>query len=98
MLMCAPAMAYEVHVVWDVEPGADTYKVELSTDLGVSWVVMDDSLTQPDYVAVVPDVGLSLLRASNCSQTAGCTLRPASGVWANPEWSALGAPAEVGVE
>jgi hypothetical protein len=49
LLLSASAMAADVHLDWDVSPGATGYKISMSTDMGATWQTPVDAGTAKPF-------------------------------------------------
>lgn len=69
------------------DPTATSFKIEKSTDSGVTWSVAIASTTSPwTYTGLAAETGLVLFRVSGCNAV-GCTIRPNDGTWHNEAWA-----------
>lgn len=76
-----PSKAADVTLDWDAVPGATGYKIQMSTDMGVTWSAPVDAGTTKPYVYVnVPEDRLIMFRAS-AYNTAAEAINKYAGVW-----------------
>jgi hypothetical protein len=92
------AFGADVTMTWDVSPGATGYKVQMSTDKGVTWGVTRDAGNVTSYTWLgAPNTGLLLFRAT-AYNAANEAIRSDAGVWYCGDWVVPGKPKGVGVE
>jgi len=67
ILLCTTSIhAADVKLDWDVVPLATGYKIQMSTDLGVTWLAsVDAKLVKPYVYTGVPEDKLVLFRISS---------------------------------
>lgn len=78
-------IADQVTLKWDVVTGADTYKIYMSADLGVTWTLLT-ATSQPPYVAQVDGTKLLLFRVASV-KGGGETASDWRGAWYNGTWN-----------
>lgn len=80
------ASAATVGLKWDAVPGATSYSIYQSVDVGATWTKVLDTQSYPVTISNVPDTGLVLFRisAKNATQE---QIRLEAGGWYNGSWS-----------
>lgn len=99
LLIPTLSLAADVPLKWMAANNATGYKIQISTDNGVTW---DEGLdvgdvTQHTYVGV-PETGLVLFRAVSYNESGQETERPEAGAWYNHLWVPPGTAGGLGVE
>ena len=90
--------AASVNLSWDASPGATSYKIQMSTDLGVTWPVEKVVPTGTTFIwAEAPDTGLLLFRAISIGAQ-GQTIRTDAGVWYNGAWKPPSLSSGLGIQ
>ena len=69
---------------WAAVPGATSYRVEKSTDSGMTWITAG-TVTVPAFPYTGTESGLTLFRVSAINAQ-GITTRTADGLWHNEAW------------
>ena len=82
---------------WDPSEGAVGYKLQTSTDLGVTWGTPIDVAGVLEFSLMVPDDTLLLIRNTSYN-TFGETIRTDAGVWFNSSWSVPSSPTGIGAQ
>jgi len=86
LLFPIQALCADVPLQWNVAPGATSYKIQMSTDSGITWPTerVVSSGTAFTWLGA-PETGLVLFRAVavNAQRT---TIRTDAGVWYNKLW------------
>lgn len=92
------AFAAEVDLQWDPSTGATGYKLQKSTDLGVTWTTPIDvgNVTVYKYTNVEENT-LVLFRAS-AYNAAGESIRTWSGAWYDHRKKPVSPPAGIGIQ
>ena len=99
VLWATTCFAGDVSLRWDEAAGADTYDIQISSDLGTTWTVVpggNDITGTTVTVQGVADTGLMLFRVK-AQNTQGETIRTDAGVWYNGVWKRPGAATNIGV-
>ena len=90
--------AADVTLEWDIAEGATSYKIQMSTDLGLTWAEERDAGSETTFVWTgAPDTGLLLFRAV-ASNAVGETARTWSGAFYNGDWRLPDSPGGTGIE
>ena len=90
--------AADITLKWDAVEGATSYKIQMSTDLGLTWVEERDAGSEITLIWTgAPDSGLVFFRAVACNNVAD-TIRTWSGAFYNGDWKAPDSPAGTGIE
>jgi len=90
--------AADVSLEWDPAEGATSYKIEMSTDLGLTWAEERNAGSETTLVWIdAPDTGLLLFRAVACNN-AGEAIRTWSGAFYNGDWKLPDSPGGTGIE
>ena len=98
LLFSGVAVAADVSLIWDPAPGAASYKIQMSTDQGVTWPVERTVPTGTTYTWTgAPDTGLLLFRAVSVNAQ-GSAIRTEAGVWYNGAWKLPAQPGGFGVK
>ena len=101
LLLLVPSVAFsaDVDLKWMVAANATGYKIQMSTDNGVTWDAGLDvgDVTQHLYLGV-PETGVVLFRAVSYNATGQETIRPEAGAWYNFQWVPPGTAGGLGVE
>lgn len=90
MLLVTPAIttAADVTLKWDTVSGATGYKIQMSTDMGVTWLAAQDvtgGTTGTFLYRAVPDSGLLLFRVGAVTPN-GTVYKYHAGAWYNGSW------------
>jgi len=65
LLLVSSAWGADVKLDWDESPGASGYKIQMSTDLGVTWLApVDAQMVKPFTYTGVPEDKLVMFRIS----------------------------------
>ena len=65
LLIAIPCFAADVTLDWDAAPGATGYKIQMSTDMGVTWSVpIDAGTTKPYIYTGVPEDRIVMFRVA----------------------------------
>jgi len=82
ILLCASsAWGADVKLDWDEVPGATGYKIQMSTDMGVTWLTpVDCGMTKPYIYTNVPEDRLIMFRVSAYNAVKNA-LNDYGGVW-----------------
>ena len=95
VMMAVVAQGADKTIAWDAVPAADGYRISISVDSGATWQqVSDVPVETTQVVVIVPDAGLTLIRASSYTNIGEVT-NTISGVWFNPDWTLAQSPASL---
>lgn len=98
MFIATGALAADVTLSWDASVGATSYKIQMSTDQGVTWAAERPVPTGTTFTwTAAPDTGLLLFRAVAVNG-AGQAIRTDAGVWFNGSWKVPAPPAKFGAQ
>ena len=87
LLIGTPAWAWTKNYASDPVPGATLYRLEKSTDVGVTWTLAVPDSPTPAFTYTGTEPGLVLFRISAIGG-AQITARPFDGLWHNEAWVA----------
>ena len=86
VLMATTAFAADIPIAWDAAGGATGYKIQMSTDNGVTWSAGVDVANVLTYTLLgVPDSGLVLFRVL-AYNSVGEAVNMWAGAWYNGDW------------
>ena len=97
LLYSTIAFSADLNLSWDTDPSAIGYKVQMSTDLGVTWTEVADTTESPVLITGVPDSGLILFRVSAYNGVAEY-IQFSKGAWYNGDWEPLNPPAGIALK
>jgi len=98
MLFASSLYAADLPLSWDAAQGATSYRVQMSTDNGLTWEVERPVPTGTVFTWVgAPDSGLVLFRVVSVN-SAGSAIRSDVGAWYNGAWKIPGPAKALGIE
>lgn len=98
LVVAGPVLAADVTLRWDAALDASSYKIQMSTDQGVTWAVERPVPTGTTFTWIgAPDTGLILFRAVSVNSV-GIAIRTEAGAWFNGAWKPPAIPGGLGAQ
>ncbi len=91
------ALSASVKLHWDSTSNATGYKLQTSSDLGLTWGIPLDVGNVLEFPLIVPDDILVLIRNTSYN-TSGEGIRTDVGIWFNSKWAIPNIPTGLGAQ